>query len=639
MAGQLVRPIASVVCLLRALCATLGLLLLVLATPARANVCSAATTQGTAPAGWETYCWLDFTGYNDATAKTASGQNFSFTLGDGSTLTLNVFVASPNTTGFVASTSPSWTGAAVGNSAFIGIPGRPILYTAAAGVSTVTLRNILITPPAGAGVATAYMFIGADAESTDNSESLSFMTNGGNWTILDQVNPISGNQYPTVTNTGTTFTENGAGLTGNVGGYIVGSTTPTTVSSTMGAGGLQGAMFAVRFASLRLTKTIVSSRINAADQFRYNVKSTNTGAVLTSGTTTGSGNGPFASAVVSLASGLPLTLDEAMAPGSVSALANYSARLTCTNTNTGSATVLPNNLATTSYSFGTLIYGDTVSCNFVNTPFPRLTLTKALSGTRAFAADQFTMNIAAGATVVGTTTTTGTGATVATGSTPTTLVTPATTYSFGEVASGSANLSYYTSTLACTNAFAGAPITVLPTTVGGTVTPKLGDNISCTLTNTPNAPRAVLTMAKVAQVISDPVNGTTNPKMIPGAIVRYSITVTNTGNGPVDNSTAAVPTITITDPLPTTLSANVAGTAVTFTDGAIPSGLALTYATGVGWSKAAGGGAPYTATLTPDVDGYDAAVTGVRIRPTGTMAAATAAGQPSFTVSFLEKIR
>lgn len=44
----------------------------------------------------------------------------------------------------------------------------------------------------------------------------------------------------------------------------------------------------------------------------------------------------------------------------------------------------------------------------------------------------------------------------------------------------------------------------------------------------------VLTMAKTSAVISDPVNGTTNPKAIPGAIVEYTVTITNnaaaTGN-------------------------------------------------------------------------------------------------------------
>ncbi len=599
--------------------------------PAFANTCSSATTQGTAPPEWQTYCWLDFTGYNDATAKTAAGQNFSFTLTDGSTLTLNVRATSPNATAFVASTAPSWTGAAVGNSAFIGIPGRPIIYTAAAGSSTVTLRNIVISAPSGAGVATTYMFVAADAESTDGAESLAFTTNGGGWTILDQVNPISGNQYPTVTGTGTTtVTESGGGLGGNVGGYIFGSTAPAggppvpamTVSSTMGAGGLQGAMFAVRFASLKLTKQILSTRINAADQFTYYVKSTNTGAVLTSGTTSGTGNGPFTSAVVSLASGLPLTLDETMAGGSVSPLASYSARLICTNAS--GATVV--NVVTTSYNYGTLSYGDAINCTFTNIARPRLTLTKALGGTRVFAGDQFIMNVTNGPTVVATTTTTGTGATIATGSTPQFLGTAGTTYSFNEAASGTTNLTYYTSGMACTNSYAPTTPTALPNTVGASVTPQLGDNIICTVTN--NAiNKAKLAITKTSSVVSDPVNGTTNPKLIPGAIVDYNITITNAGTGPVDLST-----VVINDPIPANLATFVGANAVTFVDGTPSSGLAFAYPANVTWTRT--GGLP----LVPDGAGYDGAVTNVRIAPTGTMLAATVGGQPSFTIRFRARI-
>jgi hypothetical protein len=594
------------------------------ALPALANTCSPATTQGTAPAEWQTYCWLDFTGYNDATAKTATGQNFSFTLTDGSTLTLTVRATSPNATAFAAVTAPSWTGAAVGNSAFIGIPGRPIIYTAASGSSTVTISNISITAPAGAGAATAYMFVAADAESTDNSESLSFTTNGGGWTILDQVNPITGSQYPATTGVGTaTFTASGAGLTGNVGGWIVGSVTPTTVSSTMGAGGLQGAMFAVRFASLKLTKQIISSRIDTADQFTYRVSSTVTGSTLTSGTTTGTGNGPFSSAVVSLASGLPLTLSETMAAGSVSSLASYNSRLTCRN----SANVVTVDLVATSYSYGALSYGDAINCTFTNTPLPRLRLTKALAGTRVFAGDQFTMNIATGASTVATTTTTGTGATIATGSTPQYLGVVGTAYTFNEVPTGTTNLTYYTSGLACTNAYT-ASTTTLPSVIGGSVSPALGDNINCTITNTPKPNRANLVITKTMSIVSDPVNGTNNPKLIPGAIVDYNIMITNAGTGPVDLST-----VVINDPIPASLSTFVGTNAVTFVNGTPTSGLSFAYPANVTWTRT--GGLP----LVPDGAGYDDSITSVRIAPTGTMPAATAAGQPNFIVRFRTRIK
>ncbi len=58
---------------------------------------------------------------------------------------------------------------------------------------------------------------------------------------------------------------------------------------------------------------------------------------------------------------------------------------------------------------------------------------------------------------------------------------------------------------------------------------------------------AQLSLAKTSAVISDPQNGTNNPKMIPGAVVRYCILISNAG--PL-NATAIVST----DPLPATVA-------------------------------------------------------------------------------------
>ena len=54
---------------------------------------------------------------------------------------------------------------------------------------------------------------------------------------------------------------------------------------------------------------------------------------------------------------------------------------------------------------------------------------------------------------------------------------------------------------------------------------------------------SAISVGKSSSVVSDPVNGTTNPKMIPGATVRYCIIVTN----PAANPTAA--SVSISDPL------------------------------------------------------------------------------------------
>jgi uncharacterized repeat protein (TIGR01451 family) len=600
------------------------------ASPALAATCAPATSAGTAPASWQTYCWLDFSSYVDATARSNAGQNFSITLTDGAILTFNLKATSTASTAVTAVASPSWSGAAVGNSAFLGIPGKPVLYTNVDGSTvTLTMSRITITPPAGVAAATAYAVVAADAESTNDGESLAFTTNGASWTVLDTVPGISGNTYPGTTNSGTTFTETGA--TGNVGGYIVGSNNPTTVSAKMVASGLEGAMFAVRFASLALNKTIAGLRFNAADQFTYRIATTSSGAILASGTTSGTATGPFANATVNFASALPVTLSEVMAGGSVSTLANYNAKLTCTNGNASSTTALPNNVTTSSYNFGGLVFGDAVQCKFTNAAVPRLALAKALGGARVFVADQFTVNVTTGATTTATTTTTGTGSTVANGTIPATVVSAATAYGLGEVAAATTVLTYYNAGIACTNTYTASP-TALPTTLPAMVTPGYGDNISCTITNTPKPATATLTVVKTSTIISDPVNGTTDPKAIPGAVVRYAITVTNTGTASVDSST-----VIVTDPLPIGMSLSIVSPAVVFTDGTPPTNLSFNSASNVTYSNQSSGATPFTYAPV-NSGGYDTAVRGIRIAPTGVMAGTTAAGPPSFTVTFLTRI-
>lgn len=55
---------------------------------------------------------------------------------------------------------------------------------------------------------------------------------------------------------------------------------------------------------------------------------------------------------------------------------------------------------------------------------------------------------------------------------------------------------------------------------------------------------ATLSVTKTSAVISDPVNNTTNPKMIPGAVVEYCITVANASGA------ATATNVTVTDSLP-----------------------------------------------------------------------------------------
>lgn len=333
---------------------------------ARAATCGAAAVQGTAPSDFRDYCWLDFSTYNNTTASSASGQAFTFNLPDGTTV--NMTVRTTGTGGLTSVAVPSWTGSAFGNSAFNNIPGRPILYTATSGTSpVVTLSNISVTPPAGAGSST-YSIVVGDGESTNSGETLTFTTNGGAWQQIAQIQNGTSTVYPSLTwsNANRTVRENGAN--GTVGSYVFRSdNNPTTVTATLVGSGLQGIIIGMRYASISVVSQIANKRYNPADQFTFGL-STTTGTSLVSASTSGTAINGFTPAIMpTVAASYPFVVSQAMASGSVGTLANYTTTLTCTNANP-SATVMPTNASGSSYTFPNLRYGDSVLCTFTNTP-------------------------------------------------------------------------------------------------------------------------------------------------------------------------------------------------------------------------------------------------------------------------------
>jgi len=145
------------------------------------------------------------------------------------------------------------------------------------------------------------------------------------------------------------------------------------------------------------------------------------------------------------------------------------------------------------------------------------------------------------------------------------------------------------------------------------------------------------TVIKSVAVFSDPVNGTTNPKFIPGAIAQYTIMVTNFGGVPDNNS------VVVSDPVPANMSMCVSTVCsnppVVFSCSTTPPcGLTYAYASNVTYSSAPGGGAPFTYTPVPDANGYDAAVTGMSINPQGIMNVAVG-GNPNFSLLLKMQIK
>jgi large repetitive protein len=137
-----------------------------------------------------------------------------------------------------------------------------------------------------------------------------------------------------------------------------------------------------------------------------------------------------------------------------------------------------------------------------------------------------------------------------------------------------------------------------------------------------------LTVTKSSAVYYDPVNGTTDPKAIPGALISYTIAVGNPSPLVTDPNS-----VVVSDQTPTNLAFHVADIAsagsgpALFNDGAPTSSLTYSFTSfssttdDVDFSN--DNGATWSYIPVPDVDGDDFSVTNFRIRPKGTMAIAS----------------
>ena len=128
---------------------------------------------------------------------------------------------------------------------------------------------------------------------------------------------------------------------------------------------------------------------------------------------------------------------------------------------------------------------------FCVTP-PKLTTRKVLTGNRVETNDQFTIATTTGTTPVSSFTTTGTGSSLTTNSITATGLSTTATYTITETIAntdGKGNLANYNTSYACTNANSSSTTTMPSgsTTSFNLPTLTYGDDITCTITNTPSA--------------------------------------------------------------------------------------------------------------------------------------------------------
>ncbi len=244
--------------------------------------------------------------------------------------------------------------------------------------------------------------------------------------------------------------------------------------------------------TLSLAKHVVG-RVNDTDQFTLSVADAGGAALGTPATTVGTANGVQGVKVapVDVVAGQTYTIKE-VGVGSTP-LADYEKSATCkaADGSTVATSADSNGNWTVTIPDGAM---DLISCEIKNVAPPSITVTKTLSGGRAAASDQFTVQLRTGGdtgTVLdtpGNDTTEGVGTEVSagTGTTGKVTATAGTAYTITEAAAiAGVDFSKYSSTVTCTDATgtqSGLPNkTALAS--GVTVTPEPGAQISCVLNN------------------------------------------------------------------------------------------------------------------------------------------------------------
>ncbi|MGN6112792.1 MAG: beta strand repeat-containing protein [Luteimonas sp.] len=249
-----------------------------------------------------------------------------------------------------------------------------------------------------------------------------------------------------------------------------------------------------------------------------------------------------------------------------------------------------------------------------NGTFPvggKVTLRKTW-GAGATAGNAVTLTITGGTSAVGGSSTAPSTLTPATANAATgATITLAEAYTSGTAGS-------YTVTLSCTKDSDGTTVTPTGTGLSRTIVMPAA-SVTCIYNNSVTVP---LTVVKLGTTFSDPINGTTFPKAIPGAIVEYQIILTNPAATAADTNT-----VVVTDQVPAHMdlrAADIGGAGsgpVLFTNGSPSSGLTYTFtslsSTSDDISFSNNGGATWTYVPVPDADGIDPAVTHVRINPKG----------------------
>lgn len=228
-----------------------------------------------------TLCFMDFSALDGLTSA-----NYLATLG-GSCLEMQLQLSGNNVLYFCLGITggaiqpnamPTYTGAFLGKLGYTGVGGEPALYTVQSGEnpSVLTFSNINVVNSATGLPDTGWQLVSADAEQTNQNESISWTVSGANNPVLNAIptysavsqepspnnatvspvgdacndgDPVSsgGNGYLTGLGTQTVTCSGGSNVdVGQLHGTaVLASETPTTLQATMTTGGQEAITFGV----------------------------------------------------------------------------------------------------------------------------------------------------------------------------------------------------------------------------------------------------------------------------------------------------------------------------------------------------------------------------------------------------------
>jgi uncharacterized repeat protein (TIGR01451 family) len=371
----------------RIVLAAVGALIALLLAPSGASAQTSATCgYGTGGPFATNLCWFDMKDYNDASARSASGQEMEITLPGGYVASFTLTSRQVGTN-FHQTVEPRTTpienrfafGSSGADGGYRGVPGKPALYSGGgAGGVALTLSDIEVVDSSGQEVS-GYRFVIADAENNVSGENFTW-TSDKPLDLIGVLNDdaLAGcNVPPGLAGIGTgTVTCTGRGGDAppdpKYDAVVVGADTPSTIGLSMTTFARSGVAFAIQTSKIQVTKEVLGTRANPTDSFdvfatspegsEVGRASTGSAATATTGELT----------VLPRSGGATYTLTEEATSGSGTNLDDYDQYWSCTNN--GLPYTPSGSLTGTSVSVSPEA-GDHIACTVTNVSLPPVTCT------------------------------------------------------------------------------------------------------------------------------------------------------------------------------------------------------------------------------------------------------------------------